>query len=102
GLLQPFTIIILFAGIMAIGISARVSFFTYDEDFKMFRDVASSFIFLFSLPIMIFAATKVIDEEIENRTMLTLMAKPVERWQVILGKYLGIMLLMLACVVVLG
>jgi ABC-type transport system involved in multi-copper enzyme maturation permease subunit len=101
-LLQPFTMIILFAGIAAISIMARLSFFTYNEDFKMYRDVASSFVFLFTLPVMIFASTKVIDEEIENRTMLTLMSKPVSRWQVILGKYLGVLVLVLVCVLALG
>jgi ABC-type transport system involved in multi-copper enzyme maturation permease subunit len=47
---------------------------------------------------MIFASTKVVDEEIENRTMLTLMSKPVSRWQVILGKYLGVLLLIFVTV----
>jgi ABC-type transport system involved in multi-copper enzyme maturation permease subunit len=101
-LLQPFTIIILVSGITALGLCARLGFFTYNEDFKMYRDVASSFVFLFSLPIMVFASTKVIDEEIENRTMLTLMSKPVSRTQVVLGKYVGVLMLILATVVILG
>ncbi len=101
-LLQPFTLIILASGISAISIAARVSYFTYDEDFKMYNDIATSFIFLFTLPIMVFASTKVIDEEIENRTMLTLMSKPVSRWQVVLGKYLGVLLLVFVAVVSLG
>jgi ABC-type transport system involved in multi-copper enzyme maturation permease subunit len=101
-LLQPFTLIVLSVGLIAIGIAAGLQYFTYNEDFKMYRDVATSFVFLFTLPIMIFASTKVVDEEIENRTMLTLMSKPVSRWQVILGKYLGVMLLILAAVVTLS
>lgn len=101
-LLQPFTILMLVVGIAAIGLTARLGFFTYNEDFKMYRDVASSFIFLFSLPVMVFAATKVIDEEIENRTMLTLMSKPVSRTQVVLGKYVGVLMLVLVSVVILG
>jgi ABC-type Na+ efflux pump permease subunit len=68
----------------------------------MYRDMAASFVCLFSLPVMVFASTKVIDEEIENRTMLTLMSKPVSRWQVILGKYLGVLMLILVCVAALG
>ncbi|HVT80527.1 MAG TPA: ABC transporter permease [Phycisphaerae bacterium] len=102
GLLQPFTQIILFAGVATIGLSARLAYFTYNEDFKMFRDVASSFVFLFSLPIMVFASTKVIDEEIENRTMLTLMSKPVSRTQVVVGKYLGVLMLIFVAVAMLG
>jgi ABC-type transport system involved in multi-copper enzyme maturation permease subunit len=101
-LLQPFTLIILVAGILTIGVSARIGFFTYNEDFKMYRDVASSFVFLFTLPIMVFASTKVIDEEIENRTMLTLMSKPVSRTQVVIGKYVGVLVLVLVSVAILG
>ena len=84
------------------GLCARLGFFTYNEDFKMYRDVASSFVFLFSLPIMVFASTKVIDEEIENRTMLTLMSKPVSRTQVVIGKYVGVLVLVLVSVAILG
>jgi hypothetical protein len=68
----------------------------------MYRDVASSFVFLFSLPVMVFASTKVIDEEIDNRTMLTLMSKPVSRTQVVLGKYLGVFMLIVVAVAILG
>jgi ABC-type transport system involved in multi-copper enzyme maturation permease subunit len=64
--------------------------------------VAVSFIFLFTQPIMVFASTKVFDDEIENRTMLILMSKPVSRTQVVLGKYLGVLLLVLFSVVTLS
>ena len=85
-LLQPFTIIVVVIGLAAITIFAFVPYYTMGEDFKMYRDVAISLAFLFTLPIMVFASTKVIDEEIENRTMLTLMSKPIARWQVVVGK----------------
>lgn len=101
-LLQPFTYVVLLFGVASIGVAAKLGFFTYNEDFKMYRDVASSFVFLFSLPVMVFAATRVIDDEIENRTMLTLMSKPVSRTQVVLGKYFGVLLLAAACVGILG
>ncbi len=93
-LYQPFTIIVFVMCIAAIVITAFVPFNTFGEDTKMYRDVAMSFILMFILIIMVFATAKVIDEEIENRTMLTLMSKPVARWQVIIGKYLGIVCLM--------
>jgi len=102
GLLQPFTLIVLGSGIAVIGVCARLGFFTYYEDFKMYRDVAASFVFLFAMPVMVFASSKVIDEEIDNRTMLTLMSKPVSRTQVVLGKYLGVVLLVLVAVGALG
>ena len=92
-LLQPFTLIVFFMAIAAIFITAFVPFNTFGDDTKMYRDVALSFALMFVLVIMVFATGKVIDEEIENRTMLTLMSKPVARWQVILGKYLGVICL---------
>jgi ABC-type transport system involved in multi-copper enzyme maturation permease subunit len=101
-LLQPFTIIVVVMGLAAITIFAFVPYYTMGEDFKMYRDVAISLAFLFTLPIMVFASTKVIDEEIENRTMLTLMSKPIARWQVVVGKYFGVLVLCLGIISALG
>jgi ABC-type transport system involved in multi-copper enzyme maturation permease subunit len=101
-LLQPFTLILIAVGITSIVLAAFMPYFTINEDHKMFRDVAVSLAFLFTLPIMIFASTKVIDEEIENRTMLTLMSKPIARWQVVVGKYFGVLLLCFVAIAALG
>jgi len=101
-LLQPFTLIMIFVGLVAILLAGQWSYFTISEDHKMFRDVAISLALMFTLPVMIFASTKVIDEEIENRTMLTLMSKPISRWQVVLGKYFGVLLLCFAIMAALG
>ena len=101
-LLQPFTLILLVVGVACVVIFAFVPFFTLNEDAKMYRDVGVSFALLFTLPVMIFSASKVIDEEIENRTMLTLMSKPVTRTQVVLGKYAGVLLVCLVNMAIIG
>lgn len=93
-LLQPFSLILTGVGAATIVICAWLPFYTLSEDDKMYRDIASAFIQFFALAVMVYAAAKVVDEEIENRTMLTLMSKPIQRWEVIIGKYLGV----LACV----
>jgi ABC-type transport system involved in multi-copper enzyme maturation permease subunit len=54
------------------------------------------------LIVTLFAASKSVYEEIEDRTMLTLMSKPLKRWEVLLGKYLGIISAALLAVAVLG
>jgi ABC-type transport system involved in multi-copper enzyme maturation permease subunit len=92
-LLQPFSLIVILVGVVVVSFFGIMPFYTITEDPKMYRDVASSFLLLFPLILLIFASGKVIDEEIENRTMLTLMSKPIARWQVIVGKYLGVVLL---------
>jgi len=101
-LLQPFTLIVMALGVATILIFALMPFFTQSEDTKMYRDVAANFVLLFPLAVMVFATAKVIDEEIENRTMLTLMSKPIAHWQVIAGKYLGLLVLLGVCVAILG
>ncbi len=90
GILQPFTLVAFCIGLSAIVLTTFIPFNTFGEDTTMYRDIAISFVSMFVLIITVFVTAKVIDEEIENRTMLTLMSKPLARWQVIIGKYLGI------------
>ena len=65
-------------------------FFTLGEDTVMFKAVGLDVILLLVLIATLFATSKSIYEEIEDRTMLTLMSKPVQKWEVLVGKYLGI------------
>lgn len=90
-LLQPFTLIIMALTIVMLILCAYIPYYTFNEDNKMFRDVATQFVLMAGLAITIYAAAKVVDEEIETRTMLTLMSKPISRQEVLIGKYLGIL-----------
>jgi hypothetical protein len=65
-------------------------FFTLGEDTTMFKAVALDIVLLLVLVSTLFATSKSIFDEIEDRTMLTLMSKPVRKWEVLVGKYLGI------------
>ena len=67
-------------------------FFTLGEDTVMFKSVGLDIILLLVLLTTLFATSRCIHEEIEDRTMLTLMSKPVSRLEVLLGKYLGLSL----------
>ena len=68
----------------------------------MFKAVGLDIILLLVLIATLFATSKSIYEEIEDRTMLTLMSKPVQKWEVLVGKYLGIILAALLAVIALG
>ena len=50
----------------------------------------------------VLAASMSISEEIEGRTAITLMSKPVSRRQFLLGKFVGILLAALVMTVLLG
>jgi len=99
---QPIYSLLLTLGAAILFIFGLLPFFTLGEDVKMFKSVALDVILLLVLLATLFATSKSIFEEIEDRTMLTLMSKPVQRWEVMLGKYLGIILTAALGVAVLG
>ena len=99
---QPIYTLLLGLGAAIIIIFAALPFFTLGEDTVMFKSVALDVVLLLVLIATLFATSKSIYEEIEDRTMLTLMSKPVEKWQVLVGKYLGIVCAALLAIVVLG
>lgn len=59
-------------------------------DDKIMLDVGMGTIFVLGTLLAAFIATAVVSREIENKTVLTVVSKPVPRWVMILGKYAGI------------
>ncbi len=99
---QPIYALLLTLGAAILFIFSLLPFFTLGEDTKMFMSVSLDVILLLVLLATLFATSKSIYEEIEDRTMLTLMSKPVRRWEVMVGKYLGIVMAAALGVAVLG
>src|SRR5437588_8781668 len=100
--IQPIYSLLLALGAAILIVFALLPFFTLGEDTTMFKAVGLDVILLLVLIVTLFATSRSIFDEIEDRTMLTLMSKPVRRWQVLLGKYLGIITAALLAIVVLG
>lgn len=100
--LQPIYTLLITIGVAILAIFGMLPFFTLGEDTVMFKSVALDVILLLVLIATLFATSKSIYEEIEDRTMLTLMSKPVRRWEVLLGKYLGIITSALLAIAILG
>jgi ABC-type transport system involved in multi-copper enzyme maturation permease subunit len=101
-IVQPIYPLLLALGAAILGIFALLPFFTLGEDTIMFKSVGLDIILLLVLIVTLFATSRSIFDEIEDRTMLTLMSKPVRRWEVLVGKYLGIITAALIAVAVLG
>lgn len=99
---QPIYPLLLVIGAATLGIFGFLPFFTLGEDTRMFKDVALDIILLIVLILTLLATSKSIYEEIEDRTMLTLMSKPVSRWEVLVGKYFGLIAASALSVAVLG
>lgn len=101
-IVQPIYSLLLAIGAAILVIFSLLPFFTLGEDTTMFKSVGLDIILILVLIATLFATSKSIYEEIEDRTMLTLMSKPVARWEVLIGKYIGIILSSLLGVVLLG
>src|SRR3954463_1232062 len=101
-IVQPIYTLLLILGAAVLIVFGLLPFFTLGEDTTMFKSVGLDIILLFVLIATLFATSKSIYDEIEDRTMLTLMSKPVERWEVLIGKYLGIVLAAGLAVLLLG
>ncbi|HEX8877922.1 MAG TPA: ABC transporter permease [Phycisphaerales bacterium] len=59
-------------------------------DNKILLDIGLSTVFLCGTLIAGFMATNALSREIENKTILTVVSKPIARWIVVFGKFLGV------------
>ena len=99
---QPIYSLLLGAGAAIVVIFMFLPFFTLGEDTTMFKSVGLDIIVVLVLVATLFATSRSIHEEIEDRTMLTLMSKPVSRLEVLVGKYIGLILSAAVAVAALG
>lgn len=87
---QPmFWLITISAGTL-IWLSVVVPYFTFGDDYKMMKQIGFDVVMLSAVLFGVLAASMSISEEIEGRTAVTLMSKPVNRRQFLIGKFLGI------------
>jgi hypothetical protein len=96
-----FQVILLFGVLLVVG----GSFFTYmapAEEHKMLTDLGLSIIAAFGMMLAIFMGVMALQPEIERRTIYALLAKPVRRWEFVVGKYVGALAVLLVSVTVMG
>lgn len=87
---QPVLLVVLIAAGILVVLSNPFSAYTLEDDNRMFVDIGLSTIFVGGAVLAAFVATNVLAREIDNRTVLTVVSKPVARPVFVLGKYLGV------------
>ncbi len=93
---------ILIFAILIIGSSWVFTYLQPGAELKMLIDVGLGSIRFFGMLIAIFLGTRLIPDEIEKRTIYTLLAKPVTRAQFLVGKYLGGLATVISNVLLMG
>jgi hypothetical protein len=96
GCRQPMFWVITLLANAAIWLSVVIPYFTFGDDYKMMKQIGFDIVMLAAVLFGVLAASMSISEEIEGRTAVTLMSKPVNRRQFLIGKYLGIIM---ACLI---
>jgi hypothetical protein len=96
-----FWLLVLIAfGLMTV--SPFIPYFTFGEDHIMVKEIGFDTIMLAAVLFGALAASLFVSEEIEGRTAITLMSKPVSRRQFLLGKFIGILMAALVMFGMLG
>jgi hypothetical protein len=93
---QPMFWLITVGAVGFIWLSVVIPYFTFGDDYKMMKQIGFDIVMLSAVLFGVLAASMSISEEIEGRTAVTLMSKPVNRRQFLIGKFLGILM---ACLV---
>ena len=83
--------LVLFA-ILLIGASYILGQLTAGQDVKIIKDLGLAATSMFGLFIAVFIGIGLVSKEVERRSIYSLLAKPIHRYQLVLGKYAGLTL----------
>jgi ABC-type transport system involved in multi-copper enzyme maturation permease subunit len=87
---QPLFLLAMSFGMVAILIFIWIPYNTFGEDIKMVKDTGLTMIMVLGILVALWAASTSIAEEIDGRTALTVLSKPISRRSFIIGKFMGI------------
>jgi ABC-type transport system involved in multi-copper enzyme maturation permease subunit len=83
---------LVFFALLVMGASAVIGNMTLGEGIKIIMDLSLAAMSVFGLLIAIFVGIGLVHKEIQRRTVYMLLAKPISRRNFVIGKYLGLML----------
>jgi ABC-type transport system involved in multi-copper enzyme maturation permease subunit len=99
---QPVFSVALILGTVLLLAFIVIPYNTFGEDVKMLKDSGLTLIKVLALLVVVWTASVSVAEEIEGRTALTVLSKPLTRWQFVLGKFTGLVLVATLVFLILG
>jgi len=73
-----------------------------DPGLKLIKDICVTTIDLFGMLITIFISASVVPSEMENKVIYTVLSKPVRRFQYLMGKFVGVQMIVLVNLLLMG
>ncbi len=98
---KVFYFLLIFA-LLQIGSSLLFVRFTFQGQFQMLKDTSLGAMSIFTSMLAILATANLLPKDVEDRTLYTILAKPVPRFEYLTGKLLGVSLLLLISIVLMG
>ncbi|WP_372371271.1 ABC transporter permease [Candidatus Uabimicrobium sp. HlEnr_7] len=94
--------VIVGVSIFVIIISKIIGELSIGQDLKILVDFSLGTIDIFGVVLCIFIGANLIQREIEKKTLYTILSCPINRWEFILGKYLGMSITLFVSTSVMG
>ena len=86
--------------VLLMGTSYILGQLTAGQDLKIMKDLGLSSISIFGLFMAVFIGIGLVSKEVERRSVYALLAKPIRRTDLVLGKYIGLVLTLVVNVTV--
>src|SRR5262245_8530502 len=83
---------LVFFAILLMGASYLIGQLTAGQDVKIIKDLGLAATSMFGLFIAVFIGIGLVSKEVERRSIYSLLSKPIERYQLVIGKYCGLTL----------
>jgi len=99
---QPLFLILVLLGLFALFFFIYIPYHTLGEDIKLVITQGLTLIKLVAVFLAVWTASFSVAEELEGKTALMILAKPVSRRQFVLGKYFGVVLAVTLIFLILG
>jgi len=95
--LKVFYFLLIFA-LLIIGCSFFLVNLSFQEQFQVLKDVSLGAMSIFTWLLAVLATAMLLPKDIEDRTLYTILAKPVPRLEYLLGKLLGVLALLFVAI----
>lgn len=99
---QPLFLVLTIGGAVALIAYIYIPYNTFGEDVKILTDSGLTTIMVLGIIFAMWTASTSVSDEIEGKTALTMLSKPVSRRQFVIGKFVGILWPLLVMFVILG
>jgi ABC-type transport system involved in multi-copper enzyme maturation permease subunit len=94
--------LLFFFAAVALVFSRLLAVLTVGDRVKIIKDVGLASISIFGMLMAIMIGTGLVYKEIDKKTIYTLLSKPIQRWQFIVGKFFGLVLTLFIMVLAMG